>query len=87
MREFIAETETEPRLRASLYPAEDGLGGWRIVIETVDPAVAYEPLRSAWEPTLQEAVAHTDLHWPTKPIWKDVASGEIVEPSSEDAAA
>lgn len=79
MSEFIAESESEPHLRAWLYPADDGLNGWRIVIETIDSAVSLEPLRVAWEPTLEEAAAHADLHWPNKPIWKDAASGEEVQ--------
>ncbi len=86
MSEFIAESESEPRLRTWLYPADDGLNGWRIVIETIDPAVSLEPLRAAWEPTLEEAIAHADLHWPTKPIWKDAASGEVVELPAQSSA-
>lgn len=88
MREFIAETQVEPRLRAWLYPADEAEDaedpfeprptGWRIVIETIDEAVRFEPIRSTWEPTIQEALRHMDLYWPGKPVWRDAKTGEIV---------
>lgn len=89
MRQFIARTEIEPRLQAWLNP-EDPLdnindqfvprpGGWRIVIELIESTGETSLIRSTWEQTLEEALRHMDVNWPEEPVWKDFATGEIVE--------
>ena len=76
MVDYIAETDTEPKIRAWLTPEEPG---WRIVIETVDQTVQFEPLRSTWEPTIHEAIAHANRYWATKPVWRDHETGEVAQ--------
>jgi hypothetical protein len=86
-REFVATTSTEPRLRAWLCP-EDPLDdewdpfvfrkdGWRVVIERIGMP-GEEPVRSTWEETLEEALRHVTPHWTAPPVWRDNATGEIV---------
>ncbi|MDP9414115.1 MAG: hypothetical protein M3Q08_08480 [Pseudomonadota bacterium] len=94
MPEYITETDTEPKIRAWLMPAdpndeiEDPFipreDGWRIVIETVDESIQHEPLRSTWEPTVKEAMAHTEDYWKERPVWRDYKSGEAVDLYSDD---
>lgn len=89
MREFIAETSEGPRLRAWLNPedpSDDDVDphvyrrwGWRIVIERPDAEGEEAIVRSTWEQTLEEALHHMELYWPGTPIWRDYATGEVVE--------
>lgn len=93
MREFIAETETFPKIRAWLYPEDpdDDIqdprvfrpGGWRIVIERIEDTGDTELLRSTWEELLPHAIRHTDKYWTTFPVWRDYATGEIVTAFNE----
>jgi hypothetical protein len=52
--------------------------GWRIVIERPDVPGDAGIVRSTWEPTLAEALAHMELYWPGTPTWRDSDSGEVV---------
>jgi hypothetical protein len=88
MREFTAEDEGAPRLRAWLCPEdpEDNIfdpfieraGGWRIVIERPDAEGEDAIVRSTWEQHLHEALAHMKLYWPGTPVWRDFATGKVV---------
>lgn len=88
MPDYIAISNSEPRLRAWLlpdHPDDDlsaplpGENGWRVVIETVDEQVRFEPLRSTWEPTLDRALAHLHEYWSEPPVWRTHPEGERVE--------
>jgi len=52
--------------------------GWRIVIERPDTPGDGGIVRSTWEPTLAEALAHMEEYWPGRPVWRDYDSGEVV---------
>ncbi len=76
MPDYRAETSDEPKLQAWLHPEEPG---WRLVIEYVDPAVRFEPVRSTWMETLVEALGQMNLYWPEPPVWRCLDTGEIVD--------
>lgn len=81
MRVFVAHTPTKPFLRAWLNPEDSNdviddprvprNDGWRVVIELLENGDVKELVRSTWEPTIDEALAHVNLRWPTKPEWFD----------------
>jgi hypothetical protein len=92
MAEFVALHAGPPRLKAGLHPADyreiDGPpdharpGGWNIwIAEDIQPA-ATVPIRETWEPTLSDAIGHIIDHWPCRPVWRDVATQEIVDLAS-----
>lgn len=89
MPDYRAESATLPKIQAWVFCADEAetdrdpllarRDGWRISIEYVDEHISREPIRSTWEPTLKEALAHTDYYFPEEPVWKRVDTGEVVD--------
>jgi hypothetical protein len=87
--DYIAETETEPRIRAWLIPAENDdeiedprvprRDGWRLIVEYVDGAADAEPIRSAWDHDIETVILTMEDHWEERPIWKIYQTGAIVD--------
>lgn len=91
--DYVAETDTDPKLRAWLTPEDpndDGRDlkrprhdGWRLVIETADERVQFEPLRSARDFRIEDILRQMEFFWKTKPEWRIYQTGEPVDIYSE----
>ena len=63
-------------------PSVHRTGGWRVVIEKLVEGKSVEIVRSTWELTLNEALAHVEIRWPSSPRWIDYGTGEPIDLAS-----
>ena len=53
-----------------------------MVIEKLVEGKSVEIVRSTWELTLNEAMAHVEIRWPSSPRWNDYGTGEPIDLAS-----
>ena len=89
MPDYKAISSREPKLQAWLYsedeaeaeldPLEPRKGGWRLIVEHVDPTISNEPVRSTWMESLVEALDQMDYYFPEAPVWKRLDTEAVVD--------